>query len=669
MNMRDLNGERIETKTMDVREVLVRRIQELIPAAFTEGRLDVVALKQILGEDVVAGPARYRLTWAGKEDALALLQRPAWGTLVPVPEESIDWNTTQNIFIEGENLEVLKLLLKPYYGRVKLIYIDPPYNTGKDFIYRDDYQQPLETYLRLTGQKDVNGLLTSNPETSGRYHSDWLSMMYPRLWIARELLRDDGIMLVSIDDHEAHNLRILMNEIFGEENFIAQLVWEKGRKNDARLFSVGHEYVMVYARSKATLLDKGTVWREPKPGAQEVWAKYLELRRTYGSDDSRIEEALQEWYRSLPEGHPAKKLSRYKHVDKWGPWRDRDISWPGGDGPRYEVIHPVTGQPCKIPDRGWGFATPEAMQRQIALGLVVFREDHTEPPIRKAHLRPIPEELLDNGTSAFDEDDDENEHVGMQVMGSYIYKQSQVAVKYLRGLMGAKVFDNPKDHEVLARIFRYVTPEDEPVIVLDFFAGSGSSAEAVLRLNEQLGTSKYRFIAVQIPEPTSEKSAAKREGYNTITEIAKERLRRVAEQIRKDNPDLDVGFRWYRLEPSQFKEWHEPNDGEIAQLQLFIDGLRDGWHLDAVIAEVATKEAGFGLNYKVEKILDHPNTVYQVSDPDRSQSFFISLDDQFSLDTAFEVPLSRETLLVVRDTALDDATAANLATLCRVKTL
>lgn len=397
-----------------------------------------------------------------------------------------------NVIIHGDNLHALKSLLPSFGGKVKCIYIDPPYNTGNEkWVYNDNVAHPMlqEWFEQVVDKEDLTR------------HDKWLCMMMPRLKLLRELLREDGVIFVSIDDNEAHRLHMLMDEIFGEENLVAQLVWEKGRKNDAKLFSVGHEYMICYANSMETLRALRTVWREPKPGAKEIWEEYIKLRKQFGEDENQIEVALQEWYQALPARHASKALSRYRHVDKHGPWRDRDISWPGGNGPRYDVIHPITGKACKVPERGWGFATPEKMQEQIDLGLVVFRADHTEPPIRKAHLRPVADELRDDELGPevdSDEVSDSTEaadlDVGMQVMPSVIYKQSQVAVKYLRNLMEAKVFDNPKDHEVLARIIGYCT--DKSDIILDSFAGSGTTAQAVLALNAEDGGNR-RFILVE----------------------------------------------------------------------------------------------------------------------------------------------------------------------------
>lgn len=394
-----------------------------------------------------------------------------------------------NLIVHGDNLHALKALLPSFGGRVKVIYIDPPYNTGNEgWAYNDNVAHPMlqEWLKQVVDREDLTR------------HDKWLSMMTPRLKLLWELLREDGVIFVSIDDNEAHRLRMLMDEIFGEDNFIAQLVWEKGRKNDAKLFSVGHEYMLCYAKSMETLRSQKTVWREPKPGAKEIWEEYLRLRALYGEEDAIIEAELQSWYQALPARHPSKVLSRYKHIDRFGPWRDRDISWPGGNGPRYKVIHPETGKPCKVPERGWGFATAERMQEQIELGLVEFRADHTQPPFRKAHLRPIEAELEDDESAALDDEDETGSDVavGMQVMPSVIYKQSQVAVKYLRALMNGKVFDNPKDHEVIARIVRYCTSTSTGDIILDSFAGSGTTGHAVLALNAEDGGNR-RFILVE----------------------------------------------------------------------------------------------------------------------------------------------------------------------------
>ncbi len=410
--------------------------------------------------------------------------------LIPVKSKSLTDKVTlqDNLIIHGDNLKALKALLPMYAGKVKCIYIDPPYNTGNEkWAYNDNVNAPM--------MQDWLGKVVDREDLTR--HDKWLCMMTPRLKLLKELLSDDGIILISIDENEAYRLRALTDEVFSEENFIAQLVWEKGRKNDAKLFSTGHEYVLVYARSLSNLRERGTVWREAKPGALELWEQYTLVKLRFKDDYPKIEAELRKYFKDLPVQHPTKKLSRYRHVDKWGPWRDRDISWPGGGGPRFDVMHPRTNKPCRVPDRGWGFATLAEMNRQIELGLVVFREDDNEPPFRKAHLKPISDELSDDDKQTFeDESPDEQVEVGMQVMPSVIYKQSQVSIKFFRQLMGSVKFDNPKDHEILARLIRYVTSGDKDFLVLDSFAGSGSTAHAVLALNHEDNCNR-RFILIE----------------------------------------------------------------------------------------------------------------------------------------------------------------------------
>jgi adenine-specific DNA-methyltransferase len=456
--------------------------------------------------------------------------------------------------------------------------------------------------------------------------------------------------------------------------------------------------MVVYARSLDTLKTLRTVWREAKPGAKEIWEEYLRLRKAYKEDDQAIEKALQAWYQALPKTHPAKALSRYKHIDKWGPWRDRDISWPGGGGPDYDVLHPTTGLPCKVPERGWVFPTPEAMQRQIDLGLVVFRADHTQPPFRKAHLRPISDELDDDEEAVISDEEETEGHedasgagegetedngetlVGLQVMPSVLYKQSQVAVRYLRKLMNGKIFDNPKDHEILARLIRYCTSADNNEIILDFFAGSCSSAEAVMQLNCQEKGNRH-FIMVQWPEPTPEKSAARKAGHATITDIGKERMRRVITRIKQGengqpllnglDGNADLGFRVFKLAPSNFRLWEGAKEATaeqyVEQMGLYNDSLVDGWTPEGILQELALKE-GYSLTCQVETVEGIAGqTVYRVTDSDRGQSFLVCLDDLIDMQALEPLDLQKGVLFICCDSALDDQTAANLALQCNLK--
>lgn len=675
--MEEMSGPVLERVPDQAPDPLVERrdaVRALVPEAFVEGVLDQERLNNALGLASASGVERYGLSWKGKADSIQVLQEPACGTLAPLLDESIGFDGARHVFVEGENLAVLRLLYSAYFEQVDLIYIDPPYNTGKDRVYRDSYASRRDEYVAETGQADEEGnQLVANPETSGRFHSLWLSMMYPRLFMASRLLRPDGVLLVSIDDHEVHNLRLMLDEIFGPENFIAQLVWDKTRKNDAKFWSVGHEYILVYAKSQAYLRENGLVWREPKPGAAEIWVEYERLREEHGDDDAAVQAALRQWYAELPQDHPSKKLSRYKWVDADGPWRDRDISWPGGDGPRYDVIHPETGQPCAVPEAGWRFAQPETMQRQIDLGLVVFREDHTDPPFRKAHLRPVAAEIVEEDEAADDAEEDAEvpaNGIGMQVMGSVLYAQAQVAVKHLRALMDdKKVFDNPKDHSVLGRVFDYIVGSRRSPLIVDFFGGSASSAEAVLRSNAQDGGDR-RFLLVQMAEETGERSGARRAGYETVSQVGLERIRRVIAAI--DPPD-NAGVRVFRLEESRLRPWSTPTDadgpGLEDALELAADRVLPGATDADLLWEIAVRE-GLSLDSQLANVQHETATrLWKFVDEARDQTIHVCLDDAVPERLAVDLGLGELDVLVVRDAALTDASAANLNFHCRLKVL
>ena len=650
--------EPFDLRSHDTASDKISELLRLFPEIRTEGgKLDFDRLKLALGESVDVGRERYGMNWPGKADCFKTIQAPSMGTLRPCREESVNFDTTENLIIEGDNLEVLKLLQKSYLGKVKMIYIDPPYNTGNDFIYPDNYSESLNTYLQYTGQVDDEGRkFGSNTEADGRFHSKWMNMMYPRLYLARNLLRDDGVLLISIDDSELENLRRICSEIFGEENIVANLIWEKGRKNDAKFVSVGHEYILVVVKSIDHLRETKTLWREEKPGAREIWNEYLRLREVHKSNDLAIERDIQRWFNSLPTSHLSKKWARYRRIDLNGPWRDRDISWPGGDGPRYDVIHPTTKRKCKVPDAGWRYASIEEMQRQIALGLVVFREDETEPPFRKAHLRPVSDET--NNGEVEDSSSEGEDELATQVRGTYFYKQSQVTVKYLRELMGKKVFDNPKDHEEIGKLIRYVCGSNCDGIVLDFFAGSGTTAEAVIRQSID-GGPRLKFILVQLPEPCNPKEgtgkAALDSGLSTVAEITKERIRRSirkledasleASRIESGKFDFestdglsscavqasDLGFRVFKLDQSNFDLWNATVEHETKsverQLDLHIDHIRDNRTPEDILYELLLK-SGFPLTTPVEQQAIEGKTVYSIA----GGALMICLDGDLTLE-------------------------------------
>ncbi len=672
-----------QTKSADITAENVAKLRALFPELITESKdgvaLNVDVLKALVGDKTITdAEEKFGLNWHGKRLARQLALTPSTGTLRPCPEESVDWDKTQNLMIEGDNLEVLKLLQKSYAGKVKLIYIDPPYNTGKDFVYPDNFQDNIKNYMELTGQTGEEGQkLSSNTEASGRFHTDWLNMMYPRLKLAQSLLRNDGIILISVDDHEIENLKAACNEVFGEENFVACMIWEKGRKNDAKFVSVGHEYLLVFAKSLSLLRETKKIWREEKPGAREIWEKYVELRQLHGEAEDLIEKHLSAWFSSLPKNHPSKKWSRYKRVDQNGPWRDRDISWPGDGGPKYDLIHPATKLPCKMPESGWRFSEEE-MQRQIKLGLVVFRKDHTEPPFRKAHIRPVSAELdIDIEPNDEEESEDNKEEYATQVRGSYFYKQSQVAVKFLRNLLGAKVFNNPKDHLELGKLFNYVTAGDDSAIIMDFFAGSGSTAHAVWEINNA-DAGRRRFILVQLPEPLDptkkdQKAPAKYcdqlGKIRTIAEITKERIRRARAVIREENPMFsgDLGFRVFKLASSNIRAW-EPNRENLAEtLEESVDHLKTNRTEADILFELLLK-LGLDLTVPMEQRQITGKTVHSIG----AGSLIVCLAPSITRTEVEPLALgivewhkalapAGETTLVFRDSAFpDDVAKTNL---------
>jgi len=504
----------------DLVDANIERIAELFPDCVTESRdeqgklkraIDFDQLRQALSDHIVEGPQeRYRLDWPGKREALLAANAPIAKTLRPCREESVDFDTTQNLFIEGDNLDALKLLQETYLGKVKMIYIDPPYNTGKDFIYNDDFAESAEEYLQRSNQQGEEGRLVANTETNGKFHSDWLSMILPRLRLGKNLLMREGAVFVSCDEVEQARLRLAMDEVFGMNNFVADMVWAAGRKNDSRLISVSHEYIVCYARDKEYLKEKDIHWRQRKKGLEDIYAQYDRLKREHGTDYVAMTKGLKAWYRCLPDGHPAKGHKHYGHVDRRGVYFPDNISWPGGGGPKYKVLHPVTGKPVKVPSRGWMTSDPKKMQRWIDEDRVHFGEDENAVPCIKSYLK-------------------DREY---QAPYSVFYQDGRAASKRLRTLMGGDYFDFPKDEGVLQELLAMFTDKDD--VVADLFAGAAPIAHAAMAQNAKDGGLR-RTITVQLPEPcdssTKTVKNALEAGFATITEIAKERIRRAGQRI------------------------------------------------------------------------------------------------------------------------------------------
>ena len=471
-------------------------------------------LKQMLSPEVVDGDECYEFTWVGKKASIVEANKPIRKTLRPCPEESKNWDTTENLYIEGDNLEVLKLLQESYLGKVKMIYIDPPYNTGNDFIYADDFMRSQQEENEQMGMFDEDkNRLFKNTDTNGRFHSDWCSMIYPRLMLARNLLTDDGVIFISIDDAEVENLRKICDEVLGASNFVACLVYDKNRKNDAKYFSVGHEYMLVYFKSAQYIYDQGIIYREPKEGIEEVKREFQRLRELYNDDWDAVNDGLKKLYASWPKDDARKSLARFTKVDEYGPYRDDgNISWPGGGGPRYDVIHPVTGKPCKVPSRGWVYPNNGRMQEEIRRGRVVFGKDHTVTP-------KIRTNLFDQNT---------------EVMRSVQFSYAQTATQQFNKLFdGKRIFENPKNTADIKKLVAYITNDKADSIILDFFSGSATTAHAVMQLNAEDGGHR-KFIMVQLPEKCDEASEAYKAGYKNICEIGKERIRRAGRKIKAD---------------------------------------------------------------------------------------------------------------------------------------
>ena len=433
-------------------------------------------LKQMLSPDVVDGDEAYEFTWVGKKAAIVEANKPIRKTLRPCVAESKDWDTTENLYIEGDNLEVLKLLQESYLGKVKMIYIDPPYNTGNDFLYRDDFAMSSDEYSEESGATDDAGnRMFKNTDTNGRFHSDWCSMIYSRLLLSRNLLTSDGVIFISIDENEVNTLKAICDEVFGASNFIAELIWSAGRKNDSKYISVSHEYILCYFKDALWVKEHKILWREKKQGLSDIYAEYEHLKQIYGNDCGLIEKELRKWYKALADGHPAKDHSHYNKVDERGIFFASDISWPGGGGPKYEVLHPTTHKPVRIPSRGW-ITNKETMQRWIEEGRVNFGADESFVPTIKSYL-------------------EEHEY---GVPYSVFYQDGRAASKRLAALMGDKVFENPKDEEIIQRIIQFCGTDDGDII-LDFFSGSATTAHAMFLADAE--QNKHRkFILVQLPE-------------------------------------------------------------------------------------------------------------------------------------------------------------------------
>lgn len=547
--------------TPDFKTELATKLAELVPEAVADGKVDVVKLQELLASDAADGNERFGLFWPGKKRALRAAQEPTSATLRPDFENSRNWDTTQNVFIEGDNLEVLKILQKHYHGKIKLIYIDPPYNTGKDFVYPDNYKEGLDTYLEWTRQINEEGKrVTTNAETEGRYHSNWLNMMYPRLKLARNLLADDGTIFVSISDHEVDNLRKLLNEIFGESNYIGQIAVSKGTTTGQDASDIGSsiDFLMVYARNKTNYVPNGLPLSEgdvARFNQQDERGRYstLQFRKT-GSNDRREDRPNLYYPITAPDGSEVFPIGPGGYESRWRTAREQYDSW-------------------------------------VADGMVEWKKD------ADGNFKPYVKYYLEGRTKQVSNYWDDIE-------GN---KKASLTVKEL---LGANIFDNPKPVGLIKKILHIATDPDS--IVLDFFSGSATTAHAIMQLNAEDGGTR-RHIQVQLPEPTPENSAARRAGYDTIAAIARRRMAvagdqivsRAGVQLESGLVPLDVGFRAYKLADTNFSKWRLSSDITEEALQQHLLSLRDSATDDAsaddLLAEILLKQ-GYSLAESISSV-------------------------------------------------------------------
>ena len=584
MTIQKIKAQSPEAQSADLMADNIAKLKAIFPELVTEttqggkttAALNVEVLKGLIGDATASeSEEKYGLNWHGKRRARQIALTPSTGTLRPCPDESVDWDTTQNLMIEGDNLEVLKLLQKSYAGKVKLIYIDPPYNTGKDFVYPDNFQDNIKNYLELTGQTEGEFKISSNTDASGRFHTDWLNMMLPRVKLAQSLLKSDGAIFVSCDEAEQPRLRMLMDEIFGQENFVADLIWAAGRKNDSRLISISHEYIVCYAKNSSHLKEQKIEWRQKKKGLEEIYAQHVRLKAEFGTNYAAMTAGLKAWFKELADSHPSKAHKHYSTIDKRGIYFPADISWPGGGGPKYEVLHPKTELPVKVPARGWMTSDPAKMQEWIADDRVHFGETEDSVPCMKKYL-------VDGE---------------FQPPYSVFYQDGRAATKRLRTLMGEDCFDFPKDEQVLQELVGMMSKGDD--LIVDFFAGSGTTGHAVMSQNA-LDGARRRYLLVQLPEPLDPGKAeqATAAAYCqaigrplNISELTKERLRKAGGAIRAQMPtwDGDVGFRNFKLDTSNIRAW-KPISADIAGTLLAnLEHIESGRSENDVLYEVLIK--------------------------------------------------------------------------------
>ncbi len=601
----------VSGQSMDIEGVNKEKLKRVFPECFVEGKLDIDKLLNLCGEYIDNDFEKYKFEWKGKSECYKIAGKRSTGTLRPCSEESVNFDTTKNIYIEGDNLEVLKLLQTSYYRKVKMIYIDPPYNTGNDFVYEDDFKDPLAKYKEVTQQTTK-----SNPETMGRFHTNWLNMMYPRLRLASNLLRDDGVIFISIDDNEVTNLRKLCDEVFGEENFVAQMVKiGNSAKNNVKQMSISHEYCIIYAKN----LELLNAWKIVRTNANEYQKRAITLLNS-GLSNEEIQKEL----RILTKYPKFYEFDHYTYCDSNGVFRANDLTAPNSKN-YYDILHPGTHKPCKTGTRGWAYSQ-DAMNKLIKKNLIYFGEDENVIPQLKCYL----DDTL------------------LQSPRAVVFYDSQMDTKWIKA--NKLGFEFSKPIEFIKKLIEMCTNCDD--IILDFFSGSATTAHAVMQLNAEDGGNR-QFIMVQLPELCDEKSEAFKAGYKNICEIGKERIRRAGKKILeeqahlkgfarinagKDKPEmftlftnseegkelqnkvaqtLDVGFKVFKLDTSNLVKWDSTpteNKDEIYQrMSLLKETIKPERNDLDVVYEVMLK-LGIPLNYPIQKVSVNDKRAYSIGE-------------------------------------------------------
>lgn len=569
----------VPSTTSDFATEAAAKLAELFPEVAVDGKINLDTLKTILDIDVEDSRERFGLTWPGKRDAIRAAQTATTATLMPDKENSVNWDTTQNVFIEGDNLEVLKILQKHYYGQIKIIYIDPPYNTGKDFVYHDHYADPIGAYLDLTGQADEKGKLSTNAETSGRFHSNWLNMIYPRLKLARNLLDDDGLIFVSIDDSEVANLRHVLDQVFSEANFVENYIWESNFRpdNSSRVERENAQHVLCYARRKTCLPDL--------VGVQKASEGLPSLTKN------------------------SMKLSTLKFSPDWVEFRFSDGVFPPGErSTGYILEDQVEVRDGRATNEfrltGRMIWSQDYLERQVREGTkIVIKGDGFVPYSKKPTTSKLAPTTL----------------IPKDSVGDVLAGNAEI-----RSLFGSTVFNHPKPTTLLQYLIRSATANtNKDALIVDFFAGSGSTAHSVMALNAEDGGNR-RCISVQLPEPTPADSEARRAGFEAISALSRERIRRAgarlleAEESKLDGrKNLDVGFRAYKLVDTNFTKWKADtgfSEGALVDLlSEMSDSANDDARPEALLTELLLK-LGFSLSEKIETINVEGLEVFSVAD-------------------------------------------------------